>query len=91
MIRRTWSGTTVTYGRGRAVVTSTGMHTQMGQIAGMLKRTPQEITPLQKELDRTGKLLGVIVVVIAIVMIVTIVLVEGIRDFSVLVEVLILM
>ncbi len=57
----------------------------------MLKRTPQEITPLQKELDRTGKLLGVIVVVIAIVMIVTIVLVEGIRDFSVLVEVLILM
>lgn len=57
----------------------------------MLKRTPQEITPLQKELDRTGKLLGVIVIVIAIVMIVTIVLVEGIRDFSVLVEVLILM
>ena len=52
------------------------MQTEMGRIAGMLKTTPQETTPLQKELDRVGKLLGLIVVVIAVVMIATIILVE---------------
>ena len=67
-----FSGTAATYGRGRAVVTATGMQTEMGRIAGMLKEAPDETTPLQKELDRVGKLLGVIVVVIAVVMIATI-------------------
>jgi P-type Ca2+ transporter type 2C len=60
-----FSGTAATYGRGRAVVTATGMRTQMGRIAGMLKEAPDETTPLQKELDRVGKLLAIIVVVIA--------------------------
>ncbi|WOH53266.1 HAD-IC family P-type ATPase [Bradyrhizobium sp. sBnM-33] len=59
-----FSGTSATYGRGRAVVTATGMQTAMGRIAGMLKAAQQETTPLQKELDRVGKLLGLIVVVI---------------------------
>jgi len=71
-----FSGTAATYGRGKAVVVATGMQTQMGLIAGMLKETPTETTPLQQELDRVGKLLGVIVVVIAVVMITTILLVE---------------
>ena len=53
-----FSGTAATYGRGRAVVTATGMQTEMGRIAGMLKEAPDETTPLQKELDRVGKLLG---------------------------------
>jgi P-type Ca2+ transporter type 2C len=53
-----FSGTAATYGRGRAVVTATGMQTQMGRIARMLGATPDETTPLQKELDRVGKLLG---------------------------------
>ena len=60
-----FSGTAATYGRGRAVVVATGMQTQMGRIAGMLKEAPTETTPLQKELARVGKLLGIIVVVIA--------------------------
>ena len=47
-----FSGTALTYGHGRAVVTATGMHTEMGHIAGMLQAAPQETTPLQKELDR---------------------------------------
>ncbi len=68
-----FSGTATTYGRGKAVVTSTGMQTQMGLIAGLLKEAPTETTPLQKELARTGKLLGIVVVVIAVVMIVTII------------------
>ena len=51
-----FSGTAATYGRGKAVVVTTGMQTQMGLIAGMLKETPTETTPLQKELARVGKL-----------------------------------
>ena len=62
----------------------------MGRIAGMLKEAPTETTPLQKELDRVGKLLGIIVVVIAVVMIATIILVEDVRGFSALFDVLIL-
>jgi Ca2+-transporting ATPase len=85
-----FSGTSVTYGHGRAVVTATGMRTEMGRIAGMLERVPPETTPLQKELDRVGKTLGLVVVAIAVVMIVTIVLVEHVRGLSALLDVLIL-
>ncbi len=85
-----FSGTAVTYGHGRAVVIATGMGTQMGLIAGMLTEAPAETTPLQKELARVGKLLGAVVVVIAVVMIGTIILVEHVRGFRALFEVLIL-
>src|SRR5262245_885209 len=85
-----FSGTAATYGRGKAAVTATGMQAQMGLIAGMLKEAPTETTPLQKELARTGKLLGIIVVVIAVVMIATILLVEEVRGFSAIFDVLIL-
>jgi Ca2+-transporting ATPase len=84
-----FSGTAATYGRGRAVITATGMQTQMGRIAGILKEVPNETTPLQKELDRVGKLLGIIVVVIAVVMIATIILVEDVRGASAIFDVLI--
>lgn len=84
-----FSGTAVTYGRGKAVVVATGMQTEMGRIAGMLKEARTEITPLQKELGRVGKLLGGIVVVIAVVMIATIILVEHVRGFSAIFDVLI--
>jgi Ca2+-transporting ATPase len=85
-----FSGTAAVYGRGRGVVVATGMQTQMGRIAGMLKETPAETTPLQKELARVGRLLGVIVVVIAVVMVATIILVEDVRSFSGIFDVLIL-
>jgi cation transport ATPase len=84
-----FSGTAATYGRGKAVVTATGMHTELGNIAGLLSRTEEQTTPLQKELDRVGKLLGGIVLVIAAVVVATILLVEGIRDFAVFLDVLI--
>jgi Ca2+-transporting ATPase len=85
-----FSGTAATYGHGKAVVTATGMQTEMGLIAGMLKGTPIETTPLQKELDRVGKRLGLVVVIIAVIMIVTIILVEKVRAMSALFDVLIL-
>ncbi len=85
-----YSGTSITYGRGRAIVVATGMRTEMGSIAGMLARVPTETTPLQRELDRVGKLLGMIVIGIAVVMIATIVVVEHVRGLSAFVDVLIL-
>ena len=85
-----FSGTAATYGHGVAIVTATGMRTEMGRIAGLLTETKEDATPLQKELDRTGKLLGLIVVIIAVVMIVTIIVVENVRGASALVDVLIL-
>ncbi len=84
-----FSGTTATYGRGTAVVVATGMETEMGHIAGMLKGTPAEITPLQKQLNRTGKLLGLIVIAIAIVMVATLILAEHLSGFSAIVDALI--
>jgi Ca2+-transporting ATPase len=77
-----FSGTAATYGRGKAVVTATGMQTEVGRIAGMLKEAPAQATPLQKELDRVGKTLGVAVVIIAVAMIGTIILAENVRGFS---------
>ncbi|MCG3148256.1 MAG: Calcium-transporting ATPase [Verrucomicrobiae bacterium] len=85
-----FSGTAVTYGRGKAVVTATGMQTEMGRIAGMLKAAPEDTTPLQTELDQVGKRLGMIVVIIAVVMIATILFTEKIRGISAFFDVLIL-
>jgi Ca2+-transporting ATPase len=77
-----FSGTTAICGRGRAMVVSTGMGTEVGHIAGMLKEAPNETTPLQKELDRVGRTLGAAVLVIAVAMIATIIIVEDVRGFS---------
>ena len=51
-------GTLVNYGRGKGIVVSTGMHTQIGLIAEMLQSVEEEDTPLQRRLDRLGKTLG---------------------------------
>ncbi|MBI2038124.1 MAG: cation-translocating P-type ATPase [Candidatus Magasanikbacteria bacterium] len=52
-----FAGTAITYGRGRAVVVSTGMTTEFGQIAGLLEEIKREITPLQKNLANFAKTL----------------------------------
>ncbi len=85
-----FSGTAVTYGRGRAIVTATGMQTQIGRIASMLEHAPAQTTPLQKELDKVGRRLGAAVVLIAVAMIATIIVVEEIRGIAALFDVLIL-
>ncbi|HVD72995.1 MAG TPA: HAD-IC family P-type ATPase, partial [Xanthobacteraceae bacterium] len=55
-----FSSTVATYGRGRGVVIATGMGTEVGRIAGLLEAAEKEPTPLQQELDRTGKRLSII-------------------------------
>ncbi|MCD6475162.1 MAG: cation-translocating P-type ATPase [Anaerolineaceae bacterium] len=57
-------GTTVTYGRGRGLVIGTGMNTELGKIADMLSSVEDEETPLQKNLDKLGKQLGIASLVI---------------------------
>ncbi len=58
-----FSGSFVTYGRGRAVVTSVGMQTEVGKIAGLLKSTSEKQTPLQVNLEEFGKKLSVLILV----------------------------
>jgi Ca2+-transporting ATPase len=55
---------TVTYGRGMAVVTETGMNTQVGHIARMIMEDETPMTPLQKRLSKTGKVLGTAAMII---------------------------
>jgi Ca2+-transporting ATPase len=67
-------GTVVAYGRGRGVVTSTGMHTQLGLIARMLQSVEAEVTPLQRRLDQLGRSLSVAALfLVAIVFIVALI------------------
>lgn len=54
-----YMGTTITGGKGKARVVSTGMSTQMGKIAGMINEIEQELTPLQKKLEQLGKYMGI--------------------------------
>ena len=53
-----WMGTTITFGRGRGIVTGTGMRTQIGLIATLLQEQEDEETPLQKKLTQVGRWLG---------------------------------
>ena len=61
-----YMGSTVVYGRGKAVITRTGMDTQMGKIAGALATTADEQTPLQRKLDELGKTLSKLVLGICV-------------------------
>ncbi|QWG24240.1 cation-translocating P-type ATPase [Bradyrhizobium sediminis] len=66
-----FASTVATYGRGRAVIVATGMATQVGRIAGLLEAAEKEPTPLQQELDRTGKRLSAIMLGICAVVFAT--------------------
>ncbi len=61
-----YTGTNAVYGRGEGVVIGTGMHTEMGKIAGIISRTENEKTPLQKKLASLSKVLSIAVIGISI-------------------------
>ena len=66
-VNMVYKGTAVTQGVGQAVVVATGMATEMGNIATMLSQAEDEPTPLSKELDSLGRMLGIGVIGIAVI------------------------
>ncbi|MAE42915.1 ATPase [Candidatus Woesearchaeota archaeon] len=66
-----FSGTIVTNGKGKAIVVSTGMQSQMGKIASMIEEAGEEATPLQKKLAILGKRIGVVTLVIVLMVFVS--------------------
>ena len=61
-----FTGTVVVYGRGKALVTSTGMKTEFGKIAEMVQAAPQEKTPLEKRMSSVGKWIGILAIIVAL-------------------------
>jgi len=85
-----FKGTAVAQGVARALVTATGMQTEMGRIARLLEATKEDPTPLQKEIHRLGRLLGIAVVVICLIVVATILGVFGIHTIQDAIPVLLL-
>jgi magnesium-transporting ATPase (P-type) len=85
-----FKGTAVAQGSGRAIVTATGMQTEMGGIATLLDTTPDVPTPLQVEIAHLGKVLGIAALAIAAVVVGTILLISDINGVADVVTVLLL-
>ena len=77
-----YMGSTVVYGRGRAVVVGTGMDTEMGKIAGALTEAKEELTPLQVKLDELSHILTKLVIVICVVIFAVDVLRHGFANMA---------
>lgn len=63
-----YMGTSISYGRGKAIVTDTGMKTEFGKIASLLQNTENRKTPLQHNLDELGKKIGIFSIILAAAM-----------------------
>jgi len=74
-----FKGTTVAQGSGRAIVTATGMRSEVGAVATLLDATPDQPTPLQMEVAHIGRVLGGAAVLIAVVVVAAILLTERVR------------
>ncbi|WP_291299482.1 cation-translocating P-type ATPase [Elioraea sp.] len=85
-----FKGTTVAQGNARAVVTATGMQSEVGAIATMLDATVDRPTPLQVEVGRTGRALGLAAVAIAVIVVATILVTDHVRALPDVVRVLLL-
>ena len=89
-VNMVFNGSAVVHGHGRAVVTATGMATEMGRIAHLLDATVQRPTPLQREVAHLGRVLGIAVVVIAVIVVATLLLVAEQRSAATVIEALLL-
>ena len=87
-INMVFKGTAVAGGSGLALVTATGMRTEMGQIAHLLSSTQEEETPLQKEVARLGRMLGMVVIAVALLVIATLLLLGDVHTLQGLMTVL---
>ncbi|MDX9842420.1 MAG: cation-translocating P-type ATPase [Aquabacterium sp.] len=85
-----FKGTAVAQGTGLAIVTATGMATQMGAIAHLLAETRQDATPLQKEIRRVGQMLGLAVIMICVLVVGSVLLVTEVHTVASLVSVMML-
>ena len=79
-INMVFKGTSVAQGTARAVITATAMATEMGAIARMLQATAEEPTPLEQEVSRLGRMLGMAVMAITVVVVGTILLISDIQS-----------
>ncbi|MDO5677176.1 MAG: cation-translocating P-type ATPase [Propionibacteriaceae bacterium] len=85
-----YKGTAVARGVGRAVVTGTGMGTEMGHIATLLDETQRDPSPLQQEIAKISKLLGILVIIIALVVMAAVALVNGVSSLDEAVDILLM-
>lgn len=65
-----YAGTTVTYGRGSAIVHSTGQRTEFGKIASLIRTAPKIKTPLEARIERLGRLLSIVVISVAVLILI---------------------
>ncbi|EHR70250.1 P-type ATPase, translocating [Burkholderiales bacterium JOSHI_001] len=89
-VNMVFKGTAVAQGSGRAVVTATGMRSEVGAVATLLDETEDSPTPLQREVARVGRVLGLAAVFISVVVVATILLLHPVHAPADLVHVLLL-
>lgn len=85
-----FKGTAITQGNGLGLVTAVGMATEVGAIAHLLNTTPEDATPLQREVRQIGRMLGIAVLVIAAVVVATVFMLTDIQSAHDVVSVLML-
>lgn len=85
-----YKGTAVARGVGRAVVTATGMDTEVGRIATLLEETEDTPSPLQLEIAKISKVLGLLVIMIAVVVMAALALVNGVNSPAEAVDILLM-
>jgi P-type Ca2+ transporter type 2C len=85
-----YRGTVVTHGRGAAFVTTTGMQTELGRIAGLLETVQEPETPLQVEIARAGLVIGIAVIAVAFAVIASLLAVSDVHGTAGLVDVMLI-
>ncbi|MGF6221393.1 cation-translocating P-type ATPase [Pseudomonas sp. YL-218 TE3947] len=85
-----FKGTAIAQGSGLGIVTAVGMATEVGAIAHLLDVTPEEVTPLQKEVRAIGRMLGIAVLLIAAVVVAAVLMLTDVHTVDDVLRVLLL-